>query len=60
MWKDNKGIIVTDIKKENLTAHYSHFKPALEDTKNVVRILSMYFKNILNETRELATSMTTA
>ena len=55
--------IVTGIKKENLLlAYYSHFKPVLEEAKNVARIFSIYFeKNILkNETRELASNVTTA
>ena len=38
--------IIIGIKKENLlVTDHSYFMPALEQTKHVARIFSIYFKN---------------
>ena len=55
--------IATVVKKLNLfSSHYSHFRPALEEAKNVARIFSPNFKNdkLKNEARELTANMNTA
>lgn len=45
-----KKDIVKDMQKENLLlAHYSHFKSALEEAKNVPRIFSAYFENKMRQ-----------
>lgn len=45
-----------------LSANYSHFKPTFEEAKNIAKVFSIYFENnvLKNDTRELATNMTTA
>ena len=58
----NVGIIPAGTKNKNLLlSHYSHFQPALEEAKNVARILSPFFENnmLKNQTTELATNTTT-
>ena len=45
----SSSIYVTGVKENLLLAHYSHFKSALEEAKNVPRIFSAYFENKMRQ-----------